>query len=81
MNYNAFQYEEVTTPAFTESHLGCVLVIFIWTRGIVYHFVVEVSLFANLRTLWIIAIDYFHVVIFTGKYVYDERPQCLLSLL
>ena len=56
MNYNAFPYKEVTTPTFTESHLGYVLAIFIRTRGIMYHFVVEVSLFANLKTLWIIAI-------------------------
>lgn len=54
MNMMFFNIKAVYTQIFTASCLGDVLTIFIRTRN--YNFVVEVSLFANLKTLWIVAV-------------------------
>lgn len=54
MNMMFFNIKAVCTQIFTASCLGDVLTIFIRTRN--YNFVVEVSLFANLKTLWIVAV-------------------------
>lgn len=54
MNMMFFNIKAVPTQIFTASCLGDVLTIFIRTRN--YYFVVAVSLFANLKTLWIVAV-------------------------
>lgn len=54
MNMMFFNIKAVHTQIFTASCLGDVLTIFIRTRN--YNFVVAVSLFANLKTLWIVAV-------------------------